>query len=71
MGDAARLAGEVGSEVRLIREPWFGRLATVTELPEQLEQIETEAQVRVLRARLADGGEVVTVPRANVEVIQR
>jgi len=62
---------EVGSEVRLIREPWFGRLATVTELPEQLECIETEAEVRVLRARLADGGEVVTVPRANVEVIQR
>lgn len=62
---------EIGSEVRLIREPWFGRLATVTELPEQLERIETEAQVRVLRARLADGDEVVTVPRANVEVIQR
>ncbi len=62
---------EVGSEVRLIRAPWFGRLATVVELPEQLERIETEAQVRVLRARLAEGGEVVTVPRANVEVIQR
>jgi hypothetical protein len=67
----AGAALEVGVEVRLIREPYFGRLARVTALPEQLEEIETEARVRVLRARLADTGEEVTVPRANVEVIQR
>ncbi len=62
---------QVGSEVRVIRDPLFGRLATVTELPEQLEQIATEAQVRVVRVKLDDTGEVETVPRANVEVIQR
>ncbi len=60
-----------GSYVRLIREPYFGRLAIVTDLPEQLQQIETEAHVRVLRARLEDTGEEITVPRANVEAIQR
>jgi len=43
----------------------------VTDLPEQLQQIETEAHVRVLRARLEDTGEEITVPRANVEAIQR
>jgi len=62
---------EVGSEVRLIREPYFGRLASVTGLPEQLQEIETQARVRVLLARLADTDEEITVPRANVEVIQR
>lgn len=61
---------EPGGQVRLIRAPYFGRLAVVTDLPEQLQQIETEAHVRVLRARLEDTGEEITVPRANVEAIQ-
>jgi len=60
----------VGSCVRLIREPYFGLLGTVTDLPEQLQIIETEAQVRVARVKLEDGGEV-TVPRANIELIQQ
>jgi len=59
----------LGSPIRLIREPYFGLLATVTALPEEPEIIATEARVRVLRARLADGTEV-TVPRANVELIE-
>ncbi len=58
-----------GTLVRLIREPYFGRLGTVLELPPELQVIETEAAVRILKARL-DGGEVVTVPRANVEIIE-
>ncbi|MEW6546974.1 MAG: hypothetical protein AB1446_08665 [Bacillota bacterium] len=58
-----------GTRVRIIREPYFGRLAYVTELPPELQVIETEAKVRILRARL-DSGEVVTVPRANVEIIE-
>ncbi|MCE5241024.1 hypothetical protein LLH23_21385 [bacterium] len=60
----------IGSPLRLIREPYFGQLATVTALPEELQQIATEARVRVLRARLEDGTEV-TVPRANVELIEQ
>ncbi|MDI6894362.1 MAG: hypothetical protein QME70_07100 [Bacillota bacterium] len=58
-----------GTRIRIIREPYFGRLAHVTELPPELQVIETEAKVRILHARL-DSGELVTVPRANVEIIE-
>ncbi len=57
-----------GATVRVIRAPWFGRLATVLSLPEQPVEIETGARVRVVELRL-DDGEVVRVPRSNVEVI--
>lgn len=60
---------DVGTPVRIIREPYFGALATVVELPPEPVPIETEARVRILRARLEDG-RVVTVPRANVEIIE-
>ncbi|MBU0609811.1 MAG: hypothetical protein KKI08_18145 [Armatimonadetes bacterium] len=60
----------LGSPIRLIREPYFGQLATVTALPEEPRQIPTEAHVRVLQAKLEDGTEV-TVPRANVELIEQ
>lgn len=59
---------EPGSAIRVIREPYFGLLGTVTELPSQLVTVDSGAEVRVLRARLDDGREV-TVPRANVEII--
>ncbi|GAB4128834.1 MAG: hypothetical protein Fur0036_15590 [Fimbriimonadaceae bacterium] len=59
---------EIGTPIRVIREPYFGQLGKVTELPSQLQVVESGAEVRVLRARL-EGGEEVTVPRANVEII--
>jgi hypothetical protein len=54
--------------IRIIREPYFGQLAIVAALPSELVRVESGAEVRVLQARLASG-EVVTVPRANVELI--
>lgn len=60
---------EVGSSVRIIREPYFGKLGRVTELPVELQNLETEAQVRVLRVEL-ENGEQTTLPRANVEAIE-
>lgn len=66
----AGAALEPGCLVRLIREPYFGQLATVLELPPEPQVIETEARVRVVRVKLHDGSEVV-VPRANVELIER
>ena len=60
---------EVGSSVRIIREPYFGKLGRVTELPVELQNLETEAQVRVLRVELADGQQTI-LPRANVEAIE-
>lgn len=59
-----------GTPIRIIREPYFGMLAEVAELPPELQIIETEAKVRILRARLLATGEVVTIPRANVEIIE-
>jgi len=58
----------VGARVRLIRVPYFGAIGTVEQLPHELEQIESGAMARVLRARL-EGGAIVTVPRANVELL--
>ncbi len=59
----------VGTPIRIIREPYFGKLASVSGLPPQLTVIGSGASVRVLEAKLADGS-VVTVPRANVEIIE-
>jgi len=58
-----------GTPVRIIRQPYFGKLAVVVDLPPDLQVIETEAKVRILRAKLEDGT-VVTIPRANVEIIE-
>ena len=60
---------EVGSSVRIIREPYFGKLGRVTEMPVELQNLETEARVRVLRVELEDGQQT-TLPRANVEAIE-
>lgn len=60
---------QAGDLIRLIREPYFGLLARVRDLPQELVGIATESRVRVLVAELPDGT-LVTVPRANVEIIQ-
>jgi len=60
----------IGARVRVIREPHFGALGNVAALPPELRRIETEAQLRVAELRL-DSGETVTVPRANLEIIQQ
>ena len=60
---------EVGSAVRIIREPYFGKLGRVTELPIALQKLETEAQVRVLQVELEDDLKII-LPRANVEAIE-
>ena len=44
-------------------------LAEIVEHRLKLEVIESEARVRILRAKLEDGT-IVTVPRANVEIIE-
>ncbi len=58
----------VGSSVRIIRFPYFGQMAKVLSLPHAPQKIETGALTRVLKAELSDG-RVVTVPRANVEML--
>ncbi len=58
-----------GSLVRLIRKPWFGEIATVASLPELPVSLPTGALARVLEVRRTNG-EIVTVPRANVEIVE-
>ena len=58
----------IGTPIRVIREPYFGQLGKVTELPSALMVVDSGTEVRVLKARL-DGGDEVVVPRANVEIL--
>ncbi len=60
---------DLGMVVRLIREPYFGKLGKVTALPAELVPLETEARVRVLEVEL-ESGQRVTLPRANIEMIE-
>lgn len=59
----------IGAPIRAIREPYFGLLGEVTGLPPELREVDSETMVRVLEARLQDG-RTVTIPRANVELIE-
>lgn len=59
----------VGLPIRIIREPYFGSLGHIVSLPPELQKVRTESYVRVLEVNLDDGRRV-TVPRANVELIE-
>jgi len=68
--DGAGHAGlELGSVIRVIREPFFGRLGKVVALPPELMALETEAKVRVLEVDFGNGSKTL-LPRANVEMIE-
>lgn len=59
---------QIGTRLRAIREPYFGRLGRCTALPSGLATLSTEAQVRVLEVEFDDGQRAI-LPRANVELI--
>ncbi len=61
---------EIGHPVRVIREPHFGSIGKVYELPPELKEIETEAKVRILGVVFEDGKRII-LPRANVEMIEQ
>jgi hypothetical protein len=58
-----------GTPIRIIRQPYFGAIGTVHSLPVELQILESESAVRVVEIKLGDG-KIVTVPRANVEIIE-
>jgi len=60
---------EIGSLLRVIREPHFGRIGRVVELPSELRALETESSARVLIVEFADDSARAVIPRANVELI--
>jgi len=61
---------EPGDPIRIIREPHFGVIGTVKSLPPELTIIGSESHARVLEVTL-DGGEVIVIPRANIEVLEK
>lgn len=61
---------QIGSLVRVIREPNFGMIGKVVSLPVELTEIETESKVRILELELEDGKRIF-LPRANVEIIEK
>ena len=60
---------EVGTPVRVIRDPHFGVLGTVAALPERPAVLDSGSKARVLEVAV-EGGARITVPRANVELIE-
>lgn len=58
-----------GSKIRIIREPNFGKIGKIISLPSESRIIETGARVRVFEIQL-ENGDKVTLPRANVEIIE-
>ncbi len=58
-----------GDPIRVIREPFFGKLGTVKRLIPGLEVVESGSKVRVLEVEF-DDGTVAVVPRANIERIE-
>jgi hypothetical protein len=59
----------IGDQVRIIRDPLFGKLGEVESLPSELQKIPTESDVRVMGVRFADGSTAM-IPRANIELIE-
>jgi hypothetical protein len=57
-----------GTSVRIIAEPYFGEIGTVSSLPVDLVEVESGALVRVVEVKLRESN--VVVPRANVEIIE-
>jgi hypothetical protein len=60
----------VGTPVRIIRDPYFGLIGSVAALPPEPAVLPSGSKARVLDVEL-DSGQRVTVPRANVELIER
>ena len=60
---------DIGTQVRVIRDPYFGLIGEVADLPPEPQVLESESKARVLVVRFESGREA-TIPRANVELIE-
>jgi len=68
--DAAKgQALAIGTTVRAVRQPHFGEIGTVTELPSEPVRVASGAVVRILKMKMENDLEVA-LPRANVEIIE-
>ena len=57
-----------GSNVRVIREPYFGKIGKIISLPYELMEMKSETKVRVAEVEFEDKSKEI-IPRANLEVI--
>jgi hypothetical protein len=60
-----------GTEVRVIRAPYFGMLGEVTDLPHELQRLESGSLARVAKVKLYETKKEVLLPRANLEMIEK
>lgn len=60
---------EIGRQIRVIREPYFGKLGKVVDLPPNLQKLESESSARVLQVEFKDKIRAI-IPRANVELLE-
>ena len=60
---------EIGYPVRVIRDPYFGRIGKVHRLPPEPQELDSGSRARVLEV-IFDSEEIITIPRANVELIE-
>ena len=60
---------QIGSPIRVIREPYFGKIGSVSDLPPALQVLDSESKARVLEVEFKDGVKAI-IPRANVELIE-
>lgn len=60
---------EIGRMVRIIRDPYFGLIGSVSSLPPEPHVLGSGSKARVLEVKLESGKQVV-IPRANVELIE-
>ena len=65
--EAGQLA--IGRPLRVIRDPWFGRIGTVSSLPAEPAVLDSGSRTRVLEVDFGNGEKAI-VPRANVELIE-
>ncbi len=59
----------IGTPIRMIRQPYFGRLGKVVALPTNPAVLESGTRARVLEVEFTDGQRAL-IPRANVELIE-
>lgn len=58
-----------GAAVRIIRDPYFGTIGQIARLPAEPAVLASGSRARILEVR-TPGGELLIVPRANVELIE-
>ena len=61
---------DIGSPLRVIRHPYFGRIGKVVDLPSPLTVLESGSHARVVEIEFDDDHTKAVVPRANVELIE-